>query len=152
MFFLYMWKYARIPVHALFLTFEKYADGFYGYSEDELTHFNSVGQCVYFVTLVILQWGNILSVRNKRLSILQADPVRKQRRNPWLFVGAMISLCIAIFVTEVPGIHALFGTARVPLEFWFYPLPLAVGILCADEVRKLLVREFPNGPIAKVAW
>lgn len=107
---------------------------------------------MYFVTLVFLQWGNILSVRNKRLSILQADPIRKQRRNAWLLASAAISFCIAIFVTEVPGIHSLFGTARVPLEFWLYPLPLAVEILCADEVRKIVVRLFPKGPIAKAAW
>jgi sodium/potassium-transporting ATPase subunit alpha len=152
MFFLYMWKYARIPIRSLFFAFENYSAGFYGYSADELTQFNAVGQCVYFVTLVILQWGNILSVRNKRLSILQADPLRKQRRNPWLFLGAAISLCIAVFVTEVPGIQSLFGTASVPIEFWLYPLPLAVGILCADEVRKVFVRLFPKGPIAQIAW
>jgi sodium/potassium-transporting ATPase subunit alpha len=55
MFFLYMWKYAHIPAQALFLAFKKYTEGFYGYSEEELTHFNAVGQCVYFVTLVFLQ-------------------------------------------------------------------------------------------------
>ncbi|KAG6915622.1 hypothetical protein DXG01_010698 [Tephrocybe rancida] len=152
MFFLYMWKYAGIPVHSLFFAFEKYSDGFYGHTVEELTHFNAVGQCVYFVTVVILQWGNLLSVRNKRLSILQADPIRAKRRNPWIVVGALIALVIAIFVTEVPGIQRLFGTASVPLEFWFIPLPLALGILFMDEIRKLLVRTFPKGPIAKMSW
>jgi sodium/potassium-transporting ATPase subunit alpha len=82
MFFLYMWRHAKILLTALFFAFEKYSDGFYGYTADELLHFNTVGQSVYFVTLVILQWGNILSIRNKRLSILTADPFRKARRNP----------------------------------------------------------------------
>ena len=152
MFFLYMWRHARIPFHALVFAFEKYTDGFYGYTADELTHFNTVGQSVYFVTLVILQWGNILSVRNKRLSILQADPFRKARRNPWLLVSMAISLGIAIFVTEVKGIQDLFVTASVPLEFWFLPIPLALGILIMDEIRKVLVRTWPKGPVAKVAW
>ncbi|KAG6917761.1 hypothetical protein DXG01_001166 [Tephrocybe rancida] len=152
MFFLYMYKYAGIPVHALFFAFEKYADGFYGHSLEELTRFNAVGQCVFFVTLVILQWGNILSVRNKRLSILQADPIRPQRRNPWLVLGALIAFIIAVFVTEVPGIQKLFGTAPVPIEFWLIPLPLALGILFMDEIRKLIVRVFPNSPVAKISW
>ncbi|KAG6805533.1 hypothetical protein H0H93_004609, partial [Arthromyces matolae] len=43
MFFFYMWKHAGIPPHALFLAFEKYSDGFYGYTQDELNHFNAVG-------------------------------------------------------------------------------------------------------------
>ncbi|PHH72306.1 hypothetical protein CDD83_4994 [Cordyceps sp. RAO-2017] len=152
MFFLYYWRRARIPARDLFLLFERYADGFHGYGPAELADFQATGQCVYFVTLVILQWGNILAVRNRRLSILQADPFTRRRRNPWLLLSMLASLVIAVFVTEVPGIRALFGTAPVPLEFWFIPLPLALGLLCLDEVRKLLVRLFPRGPLAAVAW
>ncbi|KAF4831678.1 Potassium-transporting ATPase alpha chain 1 [Colletotrichum tropicale] len=152
MFFLYMWKYAGFPIHELFFLFEGYAQGYHGYTLDELTNFNATGQCVYFVTLLFLQWGNILAVRNRRLSIVQADPITKERRNPWLIASAIISLAIAIFVTEVPGIQKLFGTASVPIEFWLIPVPLALGILFMDEIRKLLVRIFPQGPIARVAW
>ncbi|KAL7932569.1 hypothetical protein V8C35DRAFT_307459 [Trichoderma chlorosporum] len=152
MFFLYMWRKAGIPVSQLFFLFEGYSEGFHGYTQDELNQFNYTGQCVYFVTLVILQWGNIMSVRNRRLSILQADPFTKKRRNPWLLLGMLISLAIAIFVTEVPGLQTLFLTASVPIEYWLIPIPLALGILVLDELRKLVVRLFPNGPVAKVAW
>ncbi|KAL2020915.1 hypothetical protein VTK56DRAFT_7802 [Thermocarpiscus australiensis] len=153
MFFLYMWRYAGIPASALFFAFERYSDGFYGHTAEELQHFNTTGQCVYFVTLVMLQWGNILAVRNRRLSIVQADPlVRRARRNPWLLASMAVSLAIAVFVTEVPGIQTLFVTASVPIEFWLIPLPLALGILCMDELRKLAVRLFPRGPIARIAW
>lgn len=152
MFFLYMWKYARIPASQLFFLFEGYSAGFHGYTEDQLRAFNETGQCVYFVTLVILQWGNILAVRNRRLSIVQADPFTKKRRNPWLMLSMLISLSIAVFVTEVRGIQDLFGTAPVPLEFWFIPIPLALGLLFMDEMRKLVVRLFPKGPVAKIAW
>ena len=82
MYFLDYSRQARIPASALWFAFRKYTEGFYGYTQAELTAFNTTGQSVYFVTLVILQLGNILSIRNKRLSILQADPIRKQRCNP----------------------------------------------------------------------
>jgi sodium/potassium-transporting ATPase subunit alpha len=55
--------------------------------------------------------------------------------------GAAISLSIAVFVTEEPGIQRIFGTASVPIEFWLLPLPLALGILIMDETRKLIVRS-----------
>ena len=152
MFFLYMYRHAKIPIYALFFAFEEYTEGFYGYTNDELVYFNTVGQSVYFVSLVILQWGNILSIRNKRLSILQADPIRKERRNPWLLLSMLISLGIAIFVTEVPGIQRLFGTESIPIEFWLIPLPLALGILIMDEMRKLMVRTWPQGLLARIAW
>ncbi|KAJ3340832.1 hypothetical protein HDU93_006124 [Gonapodya sp. JEL0774] len=151
MFFLYFWRYAGIPMSALFFAYEDYQDGFYGYTSNELVYFNTQGQCVYFVTLVILQLGNLLSVRNKRRSILQSDPVFK-KPNPWIFVAAFIALAIAIFVTEVPWIQNLFGTAPVPVEFWILPIPFAIFILFADEMRKLCVRLWPNGFLAKVAW
>lgn len=152
MFSLYYYKKAGISFHDLVFLFEGYTDGYHGYTQAELTHFNIVGQCVYFVTMVILQWGNILSVRNKKLSILQADPIREKRRNPWLLVSILISFAIAIFVTEVPGIQSLFGTAAIPIEFWLILLPLALGILVMDEIRKLIVRTWPKGLVARIAW
>ncbi|KIW29525.1 uncharacterized protein PV07_05338 [Cladophialophora immunda] len=152
MYFLYYSRYAHIPMTDLFFAFEKYTEGFHGYTEAELTAFNTTGQSVYFITLVLLQWGNILSIRNKRLSILQADPIRKQRRNPWLLLSAVLSLAVAIFVTEEPGIQSLFGTGSAPIEFWFLPLPLALGILVMDELRKLCVRTWPRGLLARIAW
>ena len=59
---------------------------------------------------------------------------------------------IAIFVTEDPGIQKLFGTASVPIEFWLLPLPLALSILCMDEIRKVCVRTWPKGLLARIAW
>jgi sodium/potassium-transporting ATPase subunit alpha len=119
---------------------------------DEFTKINYIGQCVTFVTLVILQWGNILSIRNRKMSILQADPFRQNRRNLWLFLGMFCSLCVAIIVTEVPWIQQTLLTGPVPIKHWLLPIPLAFGILIMDEIRKLLVRTFPNSIIAKLAW
>ncbi|KAJ5817555.1 ATPase P-type K/Mg/Cd/Cu/Zn/Na/Ca/Na/H-transporter [Penicillium robsamsonii] len=152
MFFFYMWRHAGIPFSDLIFAFESYGEGFHGYTADELNHFVAVGQSVYFVTLVIMQWGNVLSVRSKRMSLLQADPIRPARRNVWLPLSILISLIIAIFVTEVPGIQNIFATASVPILFWCIPIGLAMGVLCMDELRKLLVRLFPKGPIAWASW
>lgn len=67
---------AKIPFRMLIYSFEKYSTRFYDYTNNQLIHFNPVGQSVYFITLVSLQWGNILSVRSKRMSLLQAGPIR----------------------------------------------------------------------------
>lgn len=152
MFFFYMWKYAGMPINELFFLFAGYDEGYRGYTKAELKQFTNTGQCVYFVTLVFLQWGNILAVRNRRLSIVQSNPITGERRNLWLILSMLISLVIAIFVTEVPGIQRLFSTASIPIEFWFIPIPLGLGLLCMDEIRKVIVRVFPKSFIAKVAW
>ncbi|PWN50093.1 calcium ATPase [Violaceomyces palustris] len=148
MFFYYIYKAAGIPIRDMFFVFARYSDGYYGHTQAELTKFLNTGQCVYFVTLVILQMGNLQSVRNKRRSIFQNGP----QNNPWLLAGPVMSLAIAIFITEVAWFQNLFGTASVPIRHWLIPIPLAIGLLMMDELRKLAVRTWPNGPIAKIAW
>jgi sodium/potassium-transporting ATPase subunit alpha len=53
---------------------------------------------------------------------------------------------------QVNGIQKSFGTALVPLDFKFLPLPLALGILVMDELRKFVVRTWPKGLVASIAW
>ncbi|GJJ70043.1 hypothetical protein EMPS_02392 [Entomortierella parvispora] len=125
----------------------------YGVTAKEFNNVHTnTAQCVCFVALVIMQWGNILSVRNRRMSILQADPFRKERRNLWLFGGILLSFLIAIFVTEVPGIQDVMLTASVPIKYWLLPIPCALFILMADETRKLIVRSYPKSFLARIAW
>ncbi|GAN08898.1 Na/K ATPase alpha 1 subunit [Mucor ambiguus] len=121
-------------------------------TSDQFTQILYTGQCVTFVTLVILQWGNVLSIRNRKMSIFQADPIRPKRRNLWIFGGMLCALIVAIIATEVPWIQQTLLTNSVPIKHWLIPIPLAVGILAMDEIRKLLVRTFPNSIIAKLAW
>ncbi|KAF9568576.1 hypothetical protein EC968_002914 [Mortierella alpina] len=157
-FFLYLKEYTGLGFSDLVFTFgnvssESLKNLKHGITiEDFNGYYVNTGQCVCFITLVILQWGNILSVRNRRLSTLQADPFRKQRRNLWLFLGIFASFLVAVLVTEAPGIQDVMLTNSVPIKYWLLPLPCAVFIIMTDEIRKLIVRAFPRSFIAKAAW
>jgi len=157
-FFLYLKEYTGLGFSDLVFTFgnitpESLKNLKPGITIEDFTgYYVNTGQCVCFITLVILQWGNILSVRNRRLSTLQADPFRKQRRNLWLFLGIFASFLVAVLVTEAPGIQEVMLTNSVPIKYWLLPLPCAVFIVMADEIRKLIVRVFPRSVIAKAAW
>ncbi|KAI8072363.1 putative Na/K ATPase alpha 1 subunit [Gongronella butleri] len=111
-----------------------------------------IGQCVTFVTLVILQWGNLLSVRNRCLTFVEGDPFRAKRRNLWVFAGMASALIVAIVVTEVPWFNNVMQTGPVPIRHWLIPLPLALGMIVMDDIRKVIVRVFPNSFVAKAAW
>ena len=64
MFFLYMYQATGIPLGGLFLAYENYgSDGYYGVSADDQNNALVVGQSVYFVTLVVLQWQAGVAVR-----------------------------------------------------------------------------------------
>jgi sodium/potassium-transporting ATPase subunit alpha len=76
MFYLYM-SMNGIPPSKVFLSFSNLnsPDGYMGYTADQITQFVNTAQSVYFVNLVICQWGNVLSARTRRLSITQANPL-----------------------------------------------------------------------------
>jgi len=40
----------------------------------------------------------------------------------------------------------------VLIKYWLISLGLAVRLLMMDEIRKLFVRLFPQGPLAIIAW
>lgn len=153
MFFLYLKQDGRFNIGDLFFAYEKWGDGFHGYTGQEISDFLNTGQSVYFVTLVVMQIGNLMSVRSKRMSLLQSDPIfNTKRRNLTVFIGPVVAVGIALLVTEVRWFNTVFGTARVPVRFWFIPVPLALGVLVVDECRKLIVRSFPRSFLAKMAW
>ncbi|KAG0051070.1 hypothetical protein BGZ89_003661, partial [Linnemannia elongata] len=155
LFYMYIKEYTGVPFKDLVLTFgtPNFENRFDGITDADFNnYFVNTGQCVTFVALVIMQWGNILSIRNRRLSILQADPIRPERRNLWLFAGMLASLLMAIFVTEVPWINQVMLTNPVPIKYWLLPIPCAVAVLLLDEMRKAAVRAFPRSIIATLAW
>ncbi|KAF9415971.1 hypothetical protein BGZ94_010349 [Podila epigama] len=158
-FFIYMKEYTGLGFADLVFTFGndkiKVLLDQVGHGMD-IDTFNSLhvntGQCVTFVTLVILQWGNVLSIRNRRLSILQADPIRAKRRNLYLFAGMLASLLMAIFVTETEWVQKVMLTRSVPIKYWLMPIPCAMSILLVDELRKLMLRCFPESIFGTLAW
>ncbi|KAI1616233.1 hypothetical protein EDD36DRAFT_129967 [Exophiala viscosa] len=123
-----------------------------GMSTDEVAYHLNVASSIYFVTLVVMQWFSVMALRTRHLSIFQHPPIfNKQTRNLLLFPAILFALIVALIFTFVPGISEL-GCENVPVEYWFLPLAFGLGILSLDELRKMLVRRYPNGVLARMAW
>ncbi|CUA71243.1 sodium/potassium-transporting ATPase subunit alpha [Rhizoctonia solani] len=105
-------------------------------------------QSVYFFTLVIMQWGNLLATRSRKLSIFQHKP----SGNWYIFPAMICALAIGIFFSYVPFFQKTFLTRGVPVEHYFLPVAFGIGLLFLDEARKYIVRRYPNGLLAKLAW
>jgi len=105
-------------------------------------------QSVYFFTLVIMQWGNLLSTRGRKLSIFQHTPAA----NWYIFAGMACALVLAVFFSYVPFFQNIFLTRGVPVEHYFIPLAFGAVLLFLDETRKYFVRRNPNGLLAYLAW
>jgi sodium/potassium-transporting ATPase subunit alpha len=147
-----------------------------GKTQDELNNLLNTGQTVFFVTLVLMQFGNLHSIRTRHLSWFQQNPFKKETRNlyvctrpPFFFFffvsvlggsnflfqlfGAMcISTILLIIAVYIPGFNSLFLTAPVPAEFWFLPFAYGLALFTIDEARKWFIRRYPNSFLAYIAW
>lgn len=102
--------------------------------------------------MVIMNFGVLLSVRNRVDSLFSANPLWGPRANWRLFASMTGSLLVAIVVLYGPGINSLFGTSPVPGKYWGIPFAFAAAIIAFDELRKHAVRKWPQGIVAKAAW
>ncbi|KAF8232134.1 calcium ATPase [Tricholoma matsutake] len=151
MWFLYM-SQQGLRFYDVILVFDKWTGGLRGHSTDELLHFVSVGQCIYYVTMVFMQYGGLLSVRNRRVSIINSNPLWGPRQNLAVPLGMIATALIAVVNLYGQGFHHVFATAPIPGMYWGLPFTFALGILVMDETRKLIVRRYPKSIVAKIAW
>ncbi|KDQ14226.1 hypothetical protein BOTBODRAFT_55652 [Botryobasidium botryosum FD-172 SS1] len=105
-------------------------------------------QSIYFFTLVIMQWGNLLATRTRKLSIFQHLP----SKNWYIFPAMLTALILAIFFSYVPFFQRTFLTRGISVEYYFLPMAFAACIVLLDEARKYWVRQNPSGILAKLAW
>ncbi|EJT99446.1 sodium-potassium ATPase [Dacryopinax primogenitus] len=139
-----------IPFSAMWLTYGNLPPDI---DPDNFNELLNQAQSVYFFTLVIMQWGNLLSTRTRRLSIFQHPPIfNRATQNLYLFGAMACALGIAVFFSYIPFFQNVFLTRGVPVEHYFLPLAFGIGILLIDECRKYGVRKWPKGILAWVAW
>ncbi|KAJ2907467.1 hypothetical protein GGI21_003859 [Coemansia aciculifera] len=152
-FFVFMYWHGDFTPGQLFLAFDKWTLGnFGGKDQDTLNNLLSTGQSIYFLSLVILQWGNMFATRTRRLSVFQQNPLWGPTRNLRLLFAIPFTLGVVFLFCYVGWFNRIFGTANIPVAFFFIPIPFAVVIVALDEIRKLVVRTYPNGILARIAW
>jgi sodium/potassium-transporting ATPase subunit alpha len=123
-----------------------------GQTTDDITKHLTVASSVYFITLVVMQWFNVMALRTRHLSIFTHPPLLNHNTQNWLlFPAILFALVIALIFTLVPGIDYL-GCSPVPVEHWFIPMAFGIGLLCVDELRKMFKRRYPKRIVARVAW
>jgi sodium/potassium-transporting ATPase subunit alpha len=148
MYFFTMWYEGGIYPSQIVLTFDKWTNETYlpGISVDRRTELNLVGQSAFFVSLVMCQLWNLLAARTRYQSIFT------QKFQPKLFYYMLGEVAVVLCTVYLPVINKYIYTR--PVYYYHFLIPLGLGsvILMCDEIRKLLVRKFPKGILAKLAW
>uniref|UniRef100_H2Z2K8 Potassium-transporting ATPase alpha chain 2 n=1 Tax=Ciona savignyi TaxID=51511 RepID=H2Z2K8_CIOSA len=94
----------------------------------------------FFLSIVIVQWADLLISKTRRLSIFQQG-----MRNKVLIVGLFEETCLAVFLTLCPGLDTALKMYPLEWPWWFLPMPFAVIIFIYDEIRRYLIRKYPGG-------
>ncbi|ORX74193.1 calcium ATPase transmembrane domain M-containing protein [Linderina pennispora] len=152
-FFIFMYWKGGFSPSQLFLAFDKWTLGeFPGKTAAELSELLNTGESVFFLSLVVLQWGNMFATRTRRLSVFQQNPFWGPTKNLRLLCAIPFTLGITFLFCYVPWFNNIFGTHQIPAPFFFIPMPFAIVILVLDEIRKLTIRTRPSGFLARIAW
>jgi sodium/potassium-transporting ATPase subunit alpha len=90
---------------------------------------------VTFAAIVIAQVANVFACRSERISVFRLGFLG----NPFILWGIAVELALLALIVYTPPGNLVFGTEPLPLWSWG-PLVLgAVGLLLAEELRKMAV-------------
>uniref|UniRef100_A0A7R9WJD6 Cation-transporting P-type ATPase C-terminal domain-containing protein n=1 Tax=Pseudictyota dubia TaxID=2749911 RepID=A0A7R9WJD6_9STRA len=92
-------------------------------------------QCAYFVTIVVVQWADLLICKTRWLSIYHQG-----MRNPAMNFGLLFETLLAAVLCYAPGIDLALGTRPLRLLHWVPAVPFSIVIFLYDEIRKYIMR------------
>ena len=95
------------------------------------------GVTMTFAGIVVAQAGNVLACRTSKQSIFKTS----LKTNKWIFIGIAAQLIILAVLIYVPFLQQFFGTTALNLMDWVYLGSLALVVVVADEIRKLVSRK-----------
>ncbi|KAI1725602.1 e1-E2 ATPase domain-containing protein [Ditylenchus destructor] len=104
-------------------------------------------QTAYFVSIVIVQWADLIISKTRRNSIVQQGMA-----NWTLNFGLIFETCLAAFLCYCPGLDNGLRMYGLRLSWWFPAIPFSILIFLYDESRRYLIRRYPGGWVEKETY
>ena len=86
--------------------------------------------------IIITQIGNVFACRSFRASVFSIGFFS----NRLILFGIAVELILSAFIVYHPWGNKIFGTSSLGLNVWLILIPFGIGLLLAEELRKLYVR------------
>ncbi|KAL3120582.1 hypothetical protein niasHT_007874 [Heterodera trifolii] len=104
-------------------------------------------QTAFFVSIVIVQWAELVISKTRRNSIVQ------QGMSNWVLnFGLVFETLLAVFLCYYPGLDTSLRMYGLRFSWWFPALPFAILIFIYDEIRRFLIRRFPGGWVERETY
>uniref|UniRef100_A0A8C9UMG4 Sodium/potassium-transporting ATPase subunit alpha n=1 Tax=Spermophilus dauricus TaxID=99837 RepID=A0A8C9UMG4_SPEDA len=94
----------------------------------------------FFVSIVIVQWADLIICKTRRNSVFQQG-----MKNKVLIFGILEETLLATFLSYTPGMDVALRMYPLKLAWWFCALPYSILVFAYDEIRKLIIRQWPGG-------
>lgn len=104
------------------------------------------GQTSYFVSIVIVQWADLLICKTRIQSLFTQG-----MRNMVMNKAIVFETCLALFLTYCPGIYSFLQTRPLAARWWLPACTFSILIFIYDELRKLQIRKYRNAAEARNA-
>lgn len=101
----------------------------------------------FFVSIVIVQWADLLICKTRRLSLFQQG-----MKNNRLTFGLFFETALAAFMCYCPGLDKGLRMQPLRASWWFTAIPFSLAIFIYDECRKLILRRNPGGFVERETY
>eukprot|EP01062_Namystynia_karyoxenos_P059066 TRINITY_DN504_c1_g1_i6.p1 TRINITY_DN504_c1_g1~~TRINITY_DN504_c1_g1_i6.p1 ORF type:complete len:1539 (+),score=682.86 TRINITY_DN504_c1_g1_i6:127-4743(+) len=119
-----------------------------GFSVVENLNAQQRAQTAFFISIIIVQWADILICKTRRLSLFDQG-----MKNDQLNFGLFFETALAVCLIYLPGVATVFGIEKLRFIYWLPAFPFSVLIVTYDECRKWLIRNYEGGWIdRKTYW
>jgi len=113
---------------------------------DQRVNLEQSAHTAFFVSIVLVQWADLIISKTRRLSIFQHG-----MRNKVLNFALVFETVCALCITYVP-INIYIKTRPIAWQYWFLPLPYTFVIWAYDEVRRFIIRLHPKGFVERETY
>ena len=101
----------------------------------------------FFVSIVVVQWADLLICKTRRLSIVQQG-----LKNHHMTFGLFFETALAAFLTYCPGLDKGLRMQNLRATWWFPAMPFSLAIFIYDESRKYILRRNPGGWVERETY
>mmetsp|Transcript_5567 Transcript_5567/g.5726 ORF Transcript_5567/g.5726 Transcript_5567/m.5726 type:complete len:1006 (+) Transcript_5567:257-3274(+) len=149
--FFYYWSTKGIHMSKLFFAWNWGNEGYLGLTLDEQSDFLATSQSIYFMTLVVCQLGNLISLQTRNLPF--GVMINGKRKWPILeqahIIAFFLELIVLIFLLYTPFCNSIFDTRPVGGRHWGIAFAFSFGLILLAELKKWCCYLYPGCLIDK---
>merc|ERR1719384_2563403 len=94
----------------------------------------------YFISIIVVQWADLMICKTRSRSLFEQGMT-----NTFMNYSLFFETILGAFLVYVPFANKVTGTRPIDFVWWTPAVPFSLAIYSYDELRKGLIRAYPNG-------